>query len=536
MNKTLRNILILVVIAAVIGCIAFVVVRTSSGLGSLYETEALARGDLTAKIDAVGYVRPYQSAYMVWKSSGEVEDVLVEVGDTVEAGQVLARLDESTLPSYLILSQANLISAQQSLENLLETQTQQALALKAIDDAEQALTDAQNPELNQAEALAEVAAAQDAIDDAELNYALVAKPASQDAIDQAYANMIVAENNLAEIQDSVDQMNRKINRPLPWYADFIKLDKSTYRKALRGMEYQLSQSQLNYNEKVEKYNSLITPPDPLDVAQAEAQLATAQAQLAEAERQYQQAMQGPSEGEIAVLEAQLADAQREYERVKDGPPAEDIAILEAQIAAAEAGLAQKELTAPFGGTVVEMNTQVNDWVNPGTVALRIDNRSHFYVDLQISETDIHEIEVGQVVEIELESMPGQIYQGEVTEIGIVGVQVLNDIRFDVVVEVQDPDQEVKPGMTAAVDITIAELSDVLLIPNRAVRIVDGERVVYTLQGGVMPISIPFQMGYSSNRYSEVLESELTEGDPIVLNPPSMLFMQMDGPPSFVQGR
>lgn len=536
MSKTFRRVVIFIVVAAVIGVVIWVGVRARSSLGGMFETQALTRGDLTAKIDMIGYVRPYQSVTLVWKTSGQVEEVLVELGEEVEPGQILASLAENSLPSHLIQSKANLIEAQENLEILLETQSQRAQALKVIEGAERALENALNPEMEQAEALVAVAQAREVVDQAELNYELAAKSPTQDVIDQAYANMIVAENQLAEVQDQVDQLYRRLNRPLPWYADMVNLDKSDLRQALRGMEYQLSRTQLRYQETVEKYNNLVTPPDPVDVAQASAELETANAQLEDAERQYEEAMEGPTPAEIALLEAELADAQREYERVKDGPPEEDIAALEAQIAAAQAGLELQQLTAPFGGSIVELNIQEKDRVDTGTFAVRIDDRSHLYVDLQVSEMDINILEIGQQVEIRFESMPGQIYHGEVVEIGMVGVTVLNDTKFSVSVEVLDADQRVKPGMTAVVDITIAELEDVLLVPNRAVRVVDNERVVYTLESGLMPNPVPFELGYSSGVYSQMLESELEEGDMIILNPPSTYFQDAQGPPPFVRER
>jgi HlyD family secretion protein len=74
-------------------------------------------------------------------------------------------------------------------------------------------------------------------------------------------------------------------------------------------------------------------------------------------------------------------------------------------------------------------------------------------------------------------------------------------------------------MTAAVNIVASELKDVLLVPNRAVRTVDGDRVVYVLRNGV-PEPVKVTLGKTSDTNSQVLEGDLKEGDPIVLNPPT----------------
>jgi HlyD family secretion protein len=99
------------------------------------------------------------------------------------------------------------------------------------------------------------------------------------------------------------------------------------------------------------------------------------------------------------------------------------------------------------------------------------------------------------------------------------------------VELTDPDEDVRPGMTAAVNIVVEQLDDVLLVPNRAVRVVDGERVVYILQNGELAL-VTVTLGASSGTESEVTGGGLRAGDLIVLNPPQV-FDTM-GPPPFVR--
>ena len=85
-------------------------------------------------------------------------------------------------------------------------------------------------------------------------------------------------------------------------------------------------------------------------------------------------------------------------------------------------------------------------------------------------------------------------------------------------------------MTAAVNIVVSQLEDVLLVPNRAVRALEGVRVVYILKDGVLyPVEIT--LGASSETMSEVIAGELKAGDQIVLNPPTVF--EQNGPPPFV---
>ena len=74
-------------------------------------------------------------------------------------------------------------------------------------------------------------------------------------------------------------------------------------------------------------------------------------------------------------------------------------------------------------------------------------------------------------------------------------------------------------MTAAVNITVRELSDVLLVQNRAVRQVNGKRVVYVLKEN-KPVAVEIQLGATSDTNSEVAGGNLKENDLVILNPPS----------------
>jgi HlyD family secretion protein len=92
------------------------------------------------------------------------------------------------------------------------------------------------------------------------------------------------------------------------------------------------------------------------------------------------------------------------------------------------------------------------------------------------------------------------------------------VNFTITVELTDADAAVKPGMTAGVNIVVEELQDVLLVPNRAVRLVDGERVVYVLEEG-QAVKKDVRLGSSSDTMSIVASGDVVEGDAIILNPP-----------------
>lgn len=247
----------------------------------------------------------------------------------------------------------------------------------------------------------------------------------------------------------------------------------------------------------------------------------------------------PSENDQAILDAQLAlakaqfeDAQRAWERVKDGPNPDDVAAAQARVDAARASVELGLITAPFQGTVTFVEVKPGDIVTPGSRAFGLADLTRLFVDVDVPEVDIDRIQVGQDVSLTFDAVPSNAYAGVVTDVGRVGTSVQGVVNFGVEVEVLDPDASIKPGMTAAVNITVSQIDNVLLVPNRAVRVQDGKRVVFVMRDGV-PTTVEITLGASSDTDSEVVGGELKAGDVVVLNPP--LIFSQNGPPGFVRG-
>lgn len=223
--------------------------------------------------------------------------------------------------------------------------------------------------------------------------------------------------------------------------------------------------------------------------------------------------------DLALAEAKLEDARRAYERLLKGPDSDDVAAARARVAAAEATLNLAKLIAPFDGTVTQASPVVGDQVSPGTVGFRVDDLTSLLVDVQVSEVDINHVAVGQDATLAFDAILGKNYNGRVVEVGQAGDTVQGVVSFTVTVELTDADEQVKPGMTAAVNVIVEEVQNSLLIPNRAVRLVDGERVVYVLKNNA-PERVKITLGASSDTMSVLTGGDLQEGDLIILNPPS----------------
>lgn len=219
-----------------------------------------------------------------------------------------------------------------------------------------------------------------------------------------------------------------------------------------------------------------------------------------------------------LAEAKVNDAQRAYDLLKGGN-ADEILAAQARVDAAKATINLSRVIAPFSGTVTETYPLPGDQVTAGQTAFRLDDLSRLLVDVSVSEVDINSVEVEQPVTLTFDAILGKIYNGQVVEVAKVGTDEQGVVNFKVTVELTDADEQVKPGMTAAVNITVEQINEAILVPNRAVRLVDSERVVYILVDGE-PVKKEVRLGASSDTMSVVLVGDLNEGDLVVLNPPA----------------
>ncbi len=226
------------------------------------------------------------------------------------------------------------------------------------------------------------------------------------------------------------------------------------------------------------------------------------------------------EYDLEVAQSSLAKAQADYAEWKNGPDPAEVEAMKAKVAATQATLRQAWIEAPFAGTITQVDAHVGDQVAANKSAFRMDDLSKLYVDLDVSEVDIDQIEIGQTVNLSFDALRSKPYTGKVSEVAMISNETSSAVNFIVTVELTNPDKDVRPGMTSEVEIVTAQRDQALLIPNQAVRVVDGKQVVYLLQADQSMKTVEVGLGVSSDAYSELLSGDLKAGDLVVLNPTS----------------
>ena len=460
MKRLLSFLLVITVVAVVV----VVVVRANAqqSVGDRAGVEVLdsalvERGSLRVTVTGTGTIVPVRQVDLAFEVSGPVAEVLVDAGQAVAAGDVLARLDTTDLQA-------------------------------AVEDAEIALE------------FQRVA-----------YEALTASPREID-IEPARAAVNSANAALAAASRG----------PNPQAVEIARLQAELARN-------QLWQSQL------ERDRTMSVPPEfrggatgaPSLEIQTAGGLAQAELGVIIADANYAAvANEGADQAALGSARAQLVQAEVALERLLDGAsPYErrqaEIRLEQARLGVeqARAALDKATLIAPFDGVIAVNNLVVGELPPQMEPAMRLLDTSGFYVDLLVDESDIAQVEVGQHVELRLEALPDETLAGTISRVAVTPTVQGQLVSYRVRVSVDEVDPAVRAGMTATATITVDDLADVLVVPNRFVRIDRATQNAFAtvLQDDGSVREVPIELGLRNETHTQVV-SGLAEGQTVVLAP------------------
>lgn len=447
------------------------------------QTSVARRGDLIVYASGAGSVVPASEVGVGFDESGTINEILVNVGEQVQPGQVLARLQTNKTEEEVALAIAdaelNVLTAQQTLDDInASAQMDAAEALLAVEEAEQALEDLQNTELRDAQALLAVAEAEDAVKQAQSAYWGTRSPADANTIAAANAELVLARKALNDQEEK--------------YNDYVNKPDNDLEKA--NAQLKLSQAQGAYDTALRYFNAVTGTGSELDLELTEAELATAQAELAVAQKDYERAVDGPTPGEVALAEAQLAVAIANYETLKNGADPTEVTLAEANLANAKAKLAVAledqaviDLVVPLDGTIMAIDASVGEAVGTNAIISMAD-LSHPLLNVYLDETDLDKIAVGYEVEVVFDSLPDITYTGHVTQVDpslqtISGTSTLMaKVQLDV--DSFSKPQSLPVGANASVEVIGGRAENAVLVPVEAVReLGPDEYAVFVMEAG-----------------------------------------------------
>jgi HlyD family secretion protein len=296
---------------------------------------------------------------------------------------------------------------------------------------------------------------------------------------------------------------------------------------------------VDFNSKVEKGQVLLELDDALLAAQKKQSQANVQSAVASLE------LAAANEARVRSLFSQEYVSRQELDTAVQAKKAAaaQLQLTRAAVEKDQANLAYTVIRSPVAGVVVDRSVDVGQTVAASlqtpTLFKIAQDLAKMQIDASFAEADIGNIRVGQKVRFTVDAFAGRNFKGEVRQIRLSPTIQSNVVTYDVVVNVDNPEQILMPGMTAYVSIAVEERKDALLVPNAALRFkpANAEPVkntggdtaakggkpkrdafsgtVYVLQGGALvPLSVT--LGITDNRNTEIVGGDLKVGDQIVL--------------------
>jgi len=462
--RALLRIVAIPVFVGLVGVGIFLVNRSSSAAVSETtaavvtpsETMTVRTGTLTVTLNSTGALTPADEKSLTFAVSAPITAVNVSVGDHVKTGDVLATVDTTSIDSQIRSAQLSLTEAQNSMAALQEPPS----------DLEIEIAEAQ------------VEAAQASLSSASLN------GASEQDKEIARLNVELAKNSLWQAQ-----VTRDASEARPGAGQEVNAYSNNVEQAA-----QLAQSETSVEIAQANYEGTLDEgADASGLASGNASLISAQANL-------DSLMAGASESDLRKAEITIETARLTLE-------------------SAQKNLDNAALVAPFDGVVAAVDFVEGTLSAAGSITL-VDTRG-YTITLSVDEKDITALLVGQPVTLSVQALDDASISGTVTRIDPAPVSSESGqlVTYNVEVTLDATDQPLRPGMSAIATVTLNEVNDVMVVPNRFIT-VDATTQQATVKVQTSPSiyeDVLVTLGTRTDSESEIV-SGISVGETLVILP------------------
>ncbi|MBI3177309.1 MAG: efflux RND transporter periplasmic adaptor subunit [Chloroflexi bacterium] len=474
------------------------------------QTAKVRTGDIVITASGAGNLVPTAELDLGFRSSGVLVELNVAVGDHVEAGTVLARLDDSAARIQVEQAELNL---EQARDSEAELTSESAIAKAELD----------------------VANAETALEEAQAYLVAVKNPdvaAYQAAYDAAVAELAQAKNAstitdlgsltgaVYKAQDAVDRAADVLNQVKVAIESCAGCDAATAAVTIDKKTYTFQQAQDDYNGAV---NSLAVAQLNLEAAQYKNEQSTTAAQEAvdDAWWSLQWALNpGPDDATLAGAQARAAEANLTAAREKladllAGNPPGSSSVRQAELSLESARLtfANSTLTAPVSGTVTAVKADVGEAVGT-TPIITLSALDQPLVRFYVEETDLGKVAVGYPINVVFDAAPDVTFTGKIARVDPALVTVDGSPAVQAWAQLDPGASTIRliSGMTAEVEIIAGESKNALLAPVQALReLAPGSYAVFVvLPDGQLKLT-PVTVGLKDFANAEIL-SGLKAGD------------------------
>jgi HlyD family secretion protein len=443
--KIFRRLLFYLLLTGIVGALllgarTFVLQRESlppdDADSAIIDETVVEVSDLRVTVGATGVIAPRRQLPLTFEVPGIVAEVFVSEGDRVQAGQVIARLETDVLETALASAQVAYDTQQIALDALTQPPREADLA------AAQAAVYSAQASLNAAYATAPT--------EQQLEIARLQAELSRNQLWQAQLQR--------DLSASLTGIGINLGSLIP---EGVEIPQEVVNQANQALASAIQVPGVNTSSLTAGLN------------QAEFGVQIADANLAAA------AGRTANPGSIASAQAALTSAQAALDALQNGPSELDLqlaalGVQQAQLAIDQAQLAldRAQIVAPFDGIVARLNLTVGEPppIASGDVPVVLVDTSEYRINLSIDETDIVRLQENQPVSLRFDALPDETITGIVSRIDPVPVIAGQLVTFPVQVTIDATDAQVRLGMSATATIVVDELENVLVLPNRFIRI------------------------------------------------------------------
>jgi HlyD family secretion protein len=283
----------------------------------------------------------------------------------------------------------------------------------------------------------------------------------------------------------------------------------SYRSQFIQSEARMKMEQNNYERQKQLFDSQLVSQEQLETAKVQFDIARA---------------------EVQAFRHQIQQAEASLKSTLDN-------------------LSKTVYNSPIDGIITSLRVEEGEVAvigtlnNPGTVLMTIADLSEMEVEVEVDETDVVRVELGQSAEVKVDALPNQVLEGTVTEVGSSAIPKLTYSQeesrdFQVTITLSDPPNTLKPGLSASADIITAEKKGVLAIPISALVIKEKEsdktsekeeveeEGVYIIENGRAKFQ-PVTKGIMGGLLIEI-SAGLEEGQEVIVGPYNSLRELKDG--------
>jgi HlyD family secretion protein len=523
--------------ALLVGLVALFATAACTATPAPPPTVRVDRGIVATSVSASGKLASITEQNLGFPEGGQLEEVLVKVGDQVEAGQVLARLDDFELTQELKQSQAQLAQQQASLTKIRNGNSVAAAQAdldqaKKILDATQKQVSATNDSNKSATDRARVQLDFDksALDRAErkLREDRADCNSDEDSSSTGTANTGAAPTGTANTGTASTGTTGGTTNAA---CDRIESDKAAVQDAKRAVVS--SETSLDAAKERERVDA---SSGQLSIENAKQSILNAQNELDSAGSDRPADIDGQA---AAVRDAQaaVAIAQRKV----------DDAALRAPVAgvvSAVNGVTGEFVGAASGATALAPGSTAGlpGISDPGAAAagagggasagggafIVLNGVESFQLVVPFEESDAARIAPGQPVEVAVDAVAGLTRPGSVLAVAPSGEEVSGIVNYNATIVLTESDPRLRDGQTAEASVAVESVDGVLRVPSAVVRTEGGRSVVTSPASGEATLSTPFEPGVVGDQFIEV-KSGLNEGQEVLL--PQAQVTAVAGPPN-----